>query len=240
MKNKRKYTASDLDVLRQHHIYYRVGIIIFTIFVLIVILGVKKSQSEKRQYQEFQAEQAQDSIRRERKAAQDRIRQQQEIEREQRYDSIVKFRRSETPKSEPPKYSWSRLETMVRDLTNEGYYASVWKVNDGTSAWIVIYSKKGRYYIRKFNPETDKYGPKKRLRKYENGKYHVYCDKSSWYKYGPENDLIYEVNGVERDRFINFHTIDLFTPEPAPDGYENWEDYYNDNEEDLYFYYNGR
>ena len=166
----------------------------------------------------------------------EQARKRREREQKRQRDSIEAARRE----AEKPRYSWTRLEQMIQDLSNEGYSAVMWKVQDESSAWIVLYEKGGRTYIRKVDPEKDTYGPATRLKEYDLGMWHVWGDKSRWYKYTQKNDLIYEVKGVEKERFVDFHIVDLFTPEPVPGDYEDWEDYYMDNEEDLYFYYNGK
>lgn len=236
MRAKRNYTEEELEVLRKRHTGYRIGIILLMLFGLIVVFSVKSCQNVKRQQEEMRLWNTQDSIRRVREAELSKEMEAREAEWQPRRDSLNALPAVEAPKQEEPKYSWSHLETMVRDLSNENYFSSIWKVEDGTSAWMVIYEKHGRHYIRKFNPETDTYGKSTRLRFYENGKYHVWGDKTRWYKYD-RDELVYEVNGVEKARYTNHRTIDLFTPEPVPDGYEDWEDYYYDNEEDLREYY---
>lgn len=55
--------------------------------------------------------------------------------------------------------------------------------------------------------------------------------------YGNGRILIHEVNGVEKQTFVNHRSIDLYTPTPVPDSYDDWEDYYYDNEEDFRNYY---
>lgn len=238
MSAKRNYTEEELKGLRKRHAIYRIVIIGMMVVALIIVFNIKSCQRHRRQLEEMRSVLIEDSIRRmhqaEKRAREWAI---QEEERKRRLESVEVMPTMEPPKSEPPKYSWSHLETMVRDLSNEGYFASIWKVDDDTSAWMVIYQKGGRHYIRKFNPETDTYGKPTLLRYYETGKYHVWGDKSRWYNYNDGGQLIYEVNGVEKARYINPRTIDLFTPEPVPDGYEDWEDYYYDNEEDLREYY---
>lgn len=140
-------------------------------------------------------------------------------------------------RQEEPKYSWSHLETMIRDLSNENYYAAVWKVPDSTSAWVAIYDKGGKTFIRTVNPETDRYGPTTRLKRYDTGQFHVFGDKSRWYRYASRNDLVYEVKGTEKCRYHNFRMIELDTPEPVPEGEEDWENYYQDNVEDFHFFH---
>lgn len=225
---------------RRGRAYWYVGVCVVVVFAF-VVLWVKNRESERRLREaEYRYERVQDSIRRAREAERQRVRWEQEIKEARRIDSAIAARRQieERMKPEPerPKYTWDRLESMVRDLSNEGYYAVVWKVNDGSSAWIVIYEKGGREYIRRFNPETGKYGPVTRLKQHDLGEFYVYGDKSRWYKYGPKNDLIYEVNGMERERFGNFRLIDLYTP-GGGDEDEEGEDFYYDNEEDMYMYY---
>ena len=232
MTSKRNYTKEELHDLKRSHIGYRIGIIILTVICILSVLGVRSCEREKQQKEEIQFALLQDSIRRAREAERESIYQIQESQRQRWLDSVAAIPKPEPvepPKPEPPKYSWSHLEAMVRELSNENYYSSVWKVDDDTSAWMVIYEKSGRYYILKFNPETDTFGKPTRLRYYEAGQYHVWGDKSRLYKYD-RNELVYEVNGVEKARYFNRRTITLFTPEYVPDGYDDWDEYYEDNE----------
>lgn len=140
----------------------------------------------------------------------------------------------ETPKHS---YTWSDLEEMVRNLTNEDYYASVWQEEMNTPKWVVLYSKGGKTYFRRFNPEKKTYGAKIRLIMESAGKYHASGNKRDRYYYGNGRILIHEVNGVEKQTFFNHRSIDLYTPTPVPDSYDDWEDYYYDNEEDFRNYY---
>lgn len=232
------YMDKEVKGARRGRAYGYVLVCVVIVFAF-VVLWVKNRESERRLREaEYRYEWMQDSIRRARDAERQRLLWEQKREEAQRIDSAIATRRQieERTKPEQPKYTWERLETMVRDLSNEGYYAVVWKVNDGSSAWIVIYEKGGRKYIRRFNPETGKYGPVTRLKQHDLGEFYVYGDKSRWYRYGPKNDLIYEVNGVERERFGNFRLIDLYTPGDGDED-EEGEDFYYDNEEDMYMYY---
>ena len=240
MREERDHMDKEVKGARRGRAYWYVGGCVVVVFAF-VALWVKNRESERRLREaEYRYEWMQDSIRRARDAERQRIVWEQEIKEARRIDSAIAARRQieerMKPEPEQPKYTWDRLETMVRDLSNEGYYAVVWKVNDGSSAWIVIYEKGGREYIRRFNPETGKYGPVTRLKQHDLGEFYVYGDKSRWYKYGPKNDLIYEVNGMERERFGNFRLIDLYTP-GGGDEDEEGEDFYYDNEEDMYMYY---
>lgn len=160
-----------------------------------------------------------------------------ELEDNGRHDSIATLPKIEEPAPYTPKYTWDELETMVRSLTNEDYYASVWCVEMNTPKWVVLYRKGGKTYFRHFNPEKKTYGTKVRLIMEEIGKFHSSGNKRDRYYYGNGGTLIHEVNGVQKETFFNHRTIDLFTPEPVPDGYDDWEDYYYDNEEDFRYYY---
>lgn len=240
MREKRDYMDKDAKGARRGRAYGYVLVCVVVVFV-IGWLWMKNRESERRLREaEYRYEWVQDSISMARDAERQRLVWEQQREEARRIDSAIAVRRrvEELAKPEPeqPKYTWDRLESMVRDLSNEGYYAVVWKVNDGSSAWIVKYKKGGREYIRRFNPETGKYGPVTRLTQHDVGEFYVYGDKSRWYKYGPQNVLIYEVNGVERERFGNFRLIDLYTPGDGDED-EEGEDFYYDNEEDMYMYY---
>lgn len=75
----------------------------------------------------------------------------------------------------------------------------------------------------------------------ETGEYYLAANpKHRYIQEGP--CLVYYVNGVEKGRWnhCGHLLIDLDTPEEPYEGYESWEDYYYDNEEDLYFYYGGK
>lgn len=159
------------------------------------------------------------------------------MEYSRQLDSIAALPKVKEPEPYKPQYSWDELETMIRNLTNEDYFASVWRDEMNTPQWVVIYNKGGNTYFRHFNPEKKTYGSKIRLIKDAIGKFHVSGNKWDRYLYDNGGTLIREVNGVEKERFCNHRMIDLFTPEPIPDGYDDWEDYYYDNEEDLRYYY---
>lgn len=219
-----------------------VAVIAFIICLFFVIFFIRKHNESKKR---LELEQLVDSIRSEDQY--DIMTSEQLWKREdsRTADSLEAVRESLRVESEARmaeevgvyerKFSRSRLETMVKELTREGYFADVWEVDNGTSDHVVIYEKGGKTYIRKINPETDKFGPPTRLRKYEEGVYHVYGDKTRWYKRGSgENryDLIYEVKGVEKARYYGMTSIELDTPIPVPDGYDDWGDYYEDNEEE--------
>lgn len=146
------------------------------------------------------------------------------------------------PKEEPeePPYTWYDLEYMIRNLTKENYFALIWKANyDDPTDWVVIYHKKSKIWFRHFNPVNKTFGKETRLIEDGPGKYHVYGNQKNRFERDSADDLVHTINGVEKESFVGFQMIDLYTPEPAPDGYDSWEEYYDDNEEDLYFYYYG-
>lgn len=141
----------------------------------------------------------------------------------------------------PPRYTWNELENMVRAVAKENYFAYIWKMDE--DCWMMHYTtgegKNTRHYFRKINAQKKTYGPVMRMKSPEFGVFylasnpkHRYVEKGSC--------LVYYVGGVEKGRWEPRRSIDLFTPEdPRDEGYDSWEDYYNDNEEDLYFYYHG-
>ena len=220
-------------------------VIIATTVVIIVccaVVVVKKQYyrdieiqlQEQQRQAEYEAWMEQQRAEEARRAEENRIR---ELEYARRRDSIAALTKVDEQEPYKPKYTWDELETMVRNLSDEDYYASVWCVEMNTPKWVVLYSKGGKTYFRHFNPEKKTYGTKIRLIKDEIGKFHVSGNKRDRYVYGNGGTLIHEVNGVEKETFFNHRTIDLFTPEPVPDGYDDWEDYYYDNEEDFRYYY---
>lgn len=232
---------NNLDDVRKRAWQQRLAIIASTVIVLAccVVVVVKKSNTRAAERQRVEAaRQAEREARlqREREEAiiMDRQRRLINLDLQRRQDSLAALTEAEPPK---PTWSWNDIEEMVRNLTDEDYYASIWCEEYDTPRWVVIYSKGGRTYFRRFNAETKKYGPKVRLIKESDGRFHASGNKRDKYYYGGGSQLVHEVNGVEKERFYNHRSIDLFTPEPVPDGYEDWEDYYYDNVEDLYFYY---
>lgn len=240
--------SSDIDnqllIARDKARKQRLAIIATTVIIVIcsITVVVKKQHSREIEAQRYEQQlhaeqeirlqrQREENIRRSEEA---RIR---EMDESRRLDSIAALPKAEESEPYKPKYSWDELETMVRNLTNENYFASVWHVEENTPKWVVIYTKGGKTYFRHFNAEKKTYGNKIRLIKDETGKFHVSGNKRNRYYYGNGNTLIHEVNGVKKETFFNHRTIDLYTPEPVPDGYEDWEDYYYDNEEDFRYYY---
>ncbi len=236
-------TDNNLAAIKKKALTQRIAIIATTVIVVIccVVVMVKKQEKRniERQQQEalFQAE-YEARLQREREEAAQRTEEQRlrDIEYQRRRDSIATLPKVETPELLKPTWSWNDIENMVRNLTNEDYYASIWIEEYDTPRWVVIYSKGGKTYFRHFNAEKKTYGSKIRLIKDDAGKYHASGNKRDRYDY-QGNQLVHIVNGVEKERFSNHKIIDLFTPEPVPDGYEDWEDYYYDNEEDLRHYY---
>ena len=240
--------SSDIDkqllIARDKARKQRMAIIATTVIIVIcsITVVVKKHHNREieaqRSEQQLHAEQEirlqrqrEENIRRSEEA---RIR---ELDESGRLDSIAALPTAEESEPYKPKYTWDELETMVRNLSNENYFASVWCVEENSPKWVVIYTKGGRTYFRHFNPEKKTYGNKTRLIKERIGEFHASGNKRDRYVHGNGNTLIHEVNGVKKETFFNHRTIDLYTPEPVPDGYEDWEDYYYDNEEDFRYYY---
>ena len=216
----------------------RMAIIATTVIIVVcsIIVIITKHHTREIEAQRYEQEsrlrqQREENLRR---SEETRIK---EIESSRQSDSISAIPQVEEPEPYTPKYTWDEIETMIRNLTDENYFASVWCDEVNTPEWVVIYTKGGKTYFRHFNPEKKTYGNKIRLIKDGLGKFHVSGNKRDRSIYGNGGSLIHEVKGVAKETFFNQRMIDLYTPEPAPDGYEDWEDYYNDNEEDLLFYY---
>lgn len=245
---KTSETGNKLEDVKHKAWQQRIAIIAATVIVIIccVVVMVKKSNNRaierQREEAEYQTEyEARMQREREEAARRDEEQRLRNIEYQRRRDSIAALPGVEVEETEPPKptWSWNDIEKMVRDLTNENYYASIWHEEINTPKWVVIYTKGGKEYFRRFNAKSKTYGPKVRLIKDDTAKFHVSGNTRDKYYYDRGGRLVHEVNGVVKETFDNHHTIDLFTPEPVPDGYEDWEDYYYDNEEDLYFYHGG-
>lgn len=66
-----------------------------------------------------------------------------EIESSRQSDSISAIPQVEEPEPYTPKYTWDEIETMIRNLTDENYFASVWCDEVNTPEWVVIYSSFG-------------------------------------------------------------------------------------------------
>lgn len=234
--------SSDIDkqllIARSKARKQRMAIIATTVIIVVcsIIVIITKHHTIEIEAQRYEQEsrlrqQREENLRR---SEETRIK---ELERSRQLDSIAAIPQVEEPEPYTPKYTWDEIETMIRNLTDENYFASVWCDEVNTPEWVVIYTKGGKTYFRHFNPEKKTYGNKIRLIKDGLGKFHVSGNKRDRYIYGNGGSLIHEVKGVAKETFFNQRMIDLYTPEPAPDGYEDWEDYYNDNEEDLLFYY---
>lgn len=243
---KTSETGNKLEDVKHKAWQQRIAIIAATVIVIIccVVVMVKKSNNRaiERQREEatYQAEyEARMQREREEVARRDEEQRLRNMEYQRCRDSIAALPGVEETEPPKPTWSWNDIEKMVRDLTNENYYASIWHEEINTPKWVVIYTKGGKEYFRRFNAKSKTYGPKVRLIKDDTGKFHVSGNTRDKYYYDRGGRLVHEVNGIVKETFDNHHTIDLFTPEPVPDGYEDWEDYYYDNEEDLYFYHGG-
>lgn len=241
--NKPSITDNNLANIKKKTLIQRIATIATAVIVvvccIIVIMKEQENRNIERQRREaiYQAE-YEARLQREREESTRRAEEQRlrEIEYQRRRDSIAALPKVETPEPPKRKWTWYDIENMVRNLTSEDYYASIWIEEYDTPRWVVIYSKGGKTYFRHFNAEKKTYGSKIRLIKDDAGKYHASGNKRDRYDY-QGNQLVHIVNGVEKERFSNHKLIDLYTPEPVPDGYEDWEDYYYDNEEDLRNYY---
>lgn len=156
-------------------------------------------------------------------------------------DSIAQLPPAPPPK--PPKYTFQDVERMVQKVAHDNYCASAWQIDEDN--WIMHYSsgegKREKHYFREFNVSKKTYGAVMNMKKSQTGEYYLASNpKHRYIQEGP--CLVYYVNGVEKGRWNhNGHLlIDLDTPEEPYEGYESWEDYYYDNEEDLYFDYGGK
>lgn len=237
-------TDKEVAEIRKRETKRRIAMIAAAVIIVMscVVVIVKKHHARVEEELRIEAQ-----YKAENEARQERIRQEEarraeearlrEIEYARRRDSIAALPKVEEPQPPKPEYTWDELEKMVRDLTNEEYYASVWRISPDKPEWVVIYHKGGNIYFRHFNPAKKTYGAKVRLKMESVGKYYAAGNKRDRYVYGNGGTLIHEVNGVEKESFYNRKSIDLYTPEPVPDGYDDWEDYYYDNEEDFLYYY---
>lgn len=238
--NKTSNSNNNLAEVKKKALIQRVAIIATTVIVVVccVIVMVKKREKRNIEWQQQEAiyiAEYKAHLQREREEAAQRAKERRlrDIEYQRMQDSLAALQKVETPE---PRWTWSDIEDMVRNLTDENYYASIWIVEYDMPNWVVIYTKSGKIYFRHFNAEKKTYGAKIHLIDDGTGKYHVLGNKRNRYVY-QNNDLVHEINGVEKERFYGHTSIDLFTPEDAPDGYDSWEDYYYDNEEDFRTYY---
>lgn len=128
------------------------------------------------------------------------------------------------------------LERMVRDLNNDDYYASVWVEDPDNEKWVVIYQNGGKDYFRRIDLKNRTYGKKIRLVMFDLGEFYVYGNKRDRYYYDKRNNLIHEVNGVQKEVFEGMHSIDARRPSRGDyddiediEDYEDIEEYYDEN-----------
>lgn len=122
---------------------------------------------------------------------------------------------------EKPEFDWSRVEFMVRDIVKHDYSAYVWKVSDNTPKCIVMYTKDGKEYVRKIDPESYTCGKAIQIRNYESNHFYVVGNKSRCYKILNHDVMVYEVNGKEIERYYNRQFIHI--PQNDCDHYDEYD-----------------
>lgn len=243
-----KYSQEELERYKRWSRKYRTILISSCVLLCAgvgVIYFVKQHNDDIRRHER---------IERENKARAIRIAQAQKERRENEIsDSIRRARYADSiaqlpasPPSEasvPSRYNFEDVDRMVQKVAHDNYCASAWQIDDDN--WIMHYSsgegKREKHYFRKFNVFKKTYGPVMKMKRAKIGEYYLASNpKQRYIQEGPY--LVYYVNGVEKGKWHhNGHLlIDLDTPEEPYEGYDSWEDYYYDNEEDLYFYYGGK
>lgn len=210
-------------------------IVIGIIVASCVVWGIKKYEEVKLFEQAIEKENLMDYHRREAiRAERERI---MELEYRHYRDSVdsVKIVEREKVQEENRRTGTSMyvLERMVRDLTNEDYYVSVWVEDPYNEKWVVIYTKGGKDYFRRIDLKNRTYGKKIRLVMFDLGEFYVYGNKRDRYYYDKRNNLIHEVNGVQKEVFEGWHTIDVSTSSRGDyddiEDYEDIEEYYDEN-----------
>ena len=242
-----KYTEKELqDYLRWSKLF-RIGVAVLCVVVVIIALFIAYDLHDKK----ILAQEEQQKIEQAERLKRQQRERELEYERWQRdryldslkNESYLQMRAAEHRETEtPPRYTWNELENMVRKVAKENCYATVWKMDE--DCWMMHYStgegKKKKHYFRKINVHNKTYGPVMRMKSPELDEFYLASNPKHRYKMQGAY-LVYYVNGVEKERWTPQRSIDPYSYEdPRDEGYDSWEDYYNDNEEDLYFYYGGR
>lgn len=129
------------------------------------------------------------------------------------------------------------MEQLVRSVAKENYYAAIWLKK--TDVFIMHYSigegKREKDYLREFNAKTRRFKPAIRVTMPDANTYVVKSNPSLVYRQEKYGTLVLYKNGKEIERWNHWRLVELDTPET--DGYEDHEDYWYDNEEDLRRYY---
>lgn len=247
-KPDHKYSEEELKEYKKWSVKYRAILISVCAFLCIgigTLYFVKDHLANKRRHEQIEREYQEREIRIARAQKERREKEIADSIRWARYrDSIAQLPPPPPPEPpKPPRYTHQDVERMVQKVAHDNYCASAWQIDEDN--WIMHYSsgegKQQKHYFRKFNVFKKTYGPVMNMKKAKNGEYYLAANpKHRYIQEGP--CLVYYVNGVEKGRWNhNGHLlIDLDTPEEPYEGYESWEDYYYDNEEDLYFYYGGK
>lgn len=239
------YTRHDLDSLKKISKYFRIIAVSLTAIV-IVCLCIGKHDQRVADHQEQERIRLEYLRQHEEEMRQIAIRE-QKCQEQYRLDSIIMARISDSisqlpPPSPPapPRYTYEDVNKMVQKVAHENYCASAWQIDEDN--WIMHYSSGDdphtKHYLRKFNVYKKTYGPAMRIRQTKTGEYRLMSNHNKVYRQeGPF--LVYYNKGVEKGRWHHHGhlLIELDTPEEPYEGYESWEDYYYDNEEDLRFYY---
>ncbi len=176
-----------------------------------------------------------------------------------------KARQDSIEEANRPTYTEQELENMVRQVVPSYSWIYLWKKDNHD--WIMKYErvKHNRFatYLRTFDPTDKKFGREievtqgtRKAHDWSDEKVTVYTPKKGggWYEsndYGTithfDKDgkvLKYYTNKYITSRLESTSTpprfkVDDDDDDDVLDGYEDVDDYYYDNAEDLYFYYNG-
>ncbi len=225
-----------------------VFVLCFLIGILIIVNCVHQERQKELFWEQLEKEVEEiNRLERERLA---KIKYERGLAERQRYDSIYR--------ANIPSYSFEDVEKMVRSKVPSYSEIHLWKLNKDN--WIMKYYRyKGNrfhHYMRWFNPTTKKfekefevkvyeYDYRDRLDKVEFG-YESKDDKKEYFEdishrlsfYGPDGYV--RLDRAARLRETSSHPVSKkLNGYRGYNEYEDAEDCYYDNAEDLYLYYGG-
>lgn len=178
--------------------------------------------------------------------------------------ALDKARLDSIEEANRPNYTEEELEKMVRRVVPSYSMIDLWKKDNHD--WIMKYERIKHHrsvtYLRTFDPTDKKFGREMEVTQETRETNYgttvtVYTPQkgSGWYEGNYYGALIYfDKNGKALKQYTNknitsrlentssrprFNVPDDDDDDDGLDGYEDVDDYYYDNAEDLYFYYNG-
>lgn len=241
----------------------RMGLALFLILMVALIVGYfVKAHHEKVEFERFKAQYEAECM--ERIRIQDSIAEAKRIAEELYYKSPEYLRKKQIEdsiyKANLPSYMLEDVEKMVRAKVPKYSNITLWKRDK--YKWIVKFERdigeKHQEYLRFFDPENKKFGKEIKVvssphrRNQRNGytDWYVVGKSNEYYREYREGGLWHYVNDEEKETWFfclkkfgdGFSPCDKARIRNAPDEYdrdeyEDEEDYLNNEEDDLRFYY---